>query len=82
MSNRRKLYADKEKFRETKNEQRRRYYKRTQKYNARPWTEEDDNKVLAHNIPDPKLSDMIQRSVGAIQTRRSFLKSIKKVVEN
>ena len=82
MSNRKKLYADMEKFRKTRNAQRTRYYKRSQKYSSRPWSLEEDKQVLAHDITDSKLSELIKRSVGAIQTRRSFLKSIGEEVES
>ena len=74
MSNRKKDYANLEKFRKTRNDQRRRYYKRTQKYEARLWTKEEDMAVLDHTITDTELSKKIRRSVGTIQTRRYYLK--------
>ena len=67
-----------EKFRKTRNAQRKRYYAKTAKYKGRPWTAEEDKAVLAHNVTDTELSSIIERSVQAIQIRRSFLKAIEK----
>ena len=40
------------------------------KFPSRPYTEEEDQMILEHSIPDRELSDKISRSVGAIQKRR------------
>lgn len=39
-----------------------------------PWTEEEEEMVLRHDIPDSQLSMIIGHSVAAIQIRRSRLK--------
>ena len=75
MPNRREAYADMERYKKTKNAQRERYYRRTAfKYSYKYWTKEEDNLVLEHKMSDSMLSVLIERSVGAIQTRRAFLK--------
>lgn len=74
MPNRKEKYVDMEKFRKTRNAQRKRYYKKTSKYGRRRWTEEEDKLVLAHDITDTELSNAIKRSVSAIQNRRYKLK--------
>ena len=73
-------YKDMEKFRNTRNAQRKRYYDKTAKYNPNPWTSEQDKAVLEHNITDTELSNLIGHSVKAIQIRRSRLK--KKLEQN
>lgn len=74
MSNRREHYSDMERYKKTKKEQTLRYYGRTiYKYERRGWTKEEDALVLEHKITDSLLSDLIERSVGAIQTRRYIL---------
>ena len=63
-------YIDAEKLRETRNAQRKRYYGKTALYITRPWTEDETELVMEHGIPDTELSDLIERSVQAIQLRR------------
>ena len=75
MPNRRKDYVDMEKFRKTRNKQRKRYYDKTRKYDRRPWTDEEDMLVLRHCMTDTELSSWIKRSVCAIQKRRVILKA-------
>ena len=71
MPNRPERYVDKERFRKTRNAQRKRYYQKTQKYiGRRLWTPEEDKLVLMHKYSDTELSSKIQRSVSAIQQRR------------
>lgn len=66
---------DLETHREQRNEERKRYYGKTaNKYEARAWTESEDQLVLKHLIPDIELSEKIGRSVSAIQNRRVKLK--------
>ncbi len=72
--NRKKLYASQEKARITCNKQRKRYYKKTQKYKPRSWTDEENEQVLAHMMTDHELSDLLCRSVEAIQAQRCKLK--------
>lgn len=74
MPNRKKDYVDMKRFRKTCNTQSRRYYAKTAIYEKRPWTDEEDEKVLAHTVSDTELSSDIRRSVKAIQLRRSRLK--------
>lgn len=75
---RKKSYKDMAKFKETRREQRRRYYRKYQgNYPSRRWTDAEDKLVVTHKITDPKLSVKIKRSVAAIQTRRVILKNSK-----
>ena len=74
MPNRKENYADMEKFRKTRKEQRKRYYDKTAWKELKSWTEEDDKSVLSHDITDTELSKIIGHSVRAIQIRRSRLK--------
>lgn len=69
-------YRDLNKYYKTRRAQVRRYVLRTGsgKYPKRPWSGEDDQRVLNHSIPDRQLSKQIQRSVTAIQIRRCKLK--------
>ena len=46
------------------------------KYKKRKWTEYEDSLVLAHDCSDRELSEEICRSVQAIHTRRSKLKTM------
>lgn len=72
---RRDNYADMEKFKKTRYEQRKRYYHKSEGiYEKRPWIKEEEKQVLAHSITDTELSKKIRRSVKAIQVRRSKLK--------
>ncbi len=74
----RKMYEAKgelEKYREMRNASRKRNYAQTAKYERRIWTEEEDKRVLAHDVPDRQLSSEIRRSVQAIQIRRTRLKA-------
>ena len=82
MPNRKNLYNDMERFRETRNVQRKRYYSKTAGYPPRPWTLEEDKVVLEHSITDTALSQIISRSVGAIQKRRCRLKKSSENSEN
>lgn len=71
-----KGYADERKYKTAVKRQKQRYRAKTAfKYERRYWLPEEDALVLAHNIPDPELSEMISRSVQAIHIRRSRLKS-------
>ena len=52
MAIRKKRYADMEKFNKTRRNQRKRYYKKTQMYEPRPWSQDEERLVLEHKIPD------------------------------
>lgn len=57
--------------REAKHREHRRYYARTAYlYKPRPWSDDDDRAVLAHDVPDRELSERIGRSMKAISNRR------------
>lgn len=74
MSYRKKDYKDLEKWQDTKRKGKRRYYKSTQGYARRGWTEEENRIILEHKRADRELSEQLGRSVQAIQTRRCRLK--------
>lgn len=75
--NRKKGYADMEKYRRTARAQKNRYYGKTAfLYPGRLWTDDENELILAHEMPDSELSTMIQRSVGAIQVQRCKLKKL------
>ena len=76
MPNRKENYSDMEKFKKTRNAQRKKYYSKTAIYGHRQWTSEQDKMVLEHKITDTELSVIISHSVGAIQNRRCNLKKI------
>jgi len=64
-----------DKYRKTRNRQRKRYYSKTQNAinSGKPWTEEDDAVVLKHEVSDTEISQLLHRSVGSIQSRRYIL---------
>lgn len=66
------------KWRKVWRKQKRRYYAKSQIYTIgrRPWTDEEDARVLKHDIVDNELSKEIYRSVAAIQKRRCMLNKI------
>jgi len=70
-------YKDLNKWRKSKNRQRKRYYRKTQnaENSQSVWTKEDEDLVMAHSMSDTELSGLIGRSVGAIQKRRHNIKS-------
>jgi len=51
------------------------YYAKTRKYNYSKWNEEMDKIVLQHHITDTEISELIGKSVMAIQVRRWRLKN-------
>lgn len=77
MPNMKNGYTDIDKYKQTRNAQRKRYYKKTANYEKRSWTEEENKRVLDHNISDTELSSEIKRSVQSIQIQRSRLKKKK-----
>ena len=75
--NRKKSYADLERWRSTCRRQRKKYYGKTQGYERREWTQKEIEMVLARDMADMELSALIHRSVQSIQIKRSrLLKSI------
>ncbi len=78
--NRKENYANKDLARKTRREQKNRYYGKTAfLYERRVWLPFEDQMVLDHDMTDGELSIQIQRSVGAIQIRRSILKKGQKL---
>lgn len=68
-------YKNIEKFKQTKQRQKRRYYRKTMTGLPMPdWTKEEIIMVLKHEITDTEISAKIGRSVGAIQKKRCLLK--------
>lgn len=67
-------FKDDEKQRIYRNKQRQTNYASTAKYVRSNYTEEDDKLILAHEISDRQLSEIINHSVQSIQIRRSRLK--------
>ena len=62
---------------EQRNAQRRRNYALTRKHNGKkPWTPEEDVLILLPEDTDRVLSGKIERSVQAIQVRRSRVKEL------
>ena len=49
---------------------RRKNYRQTSGYPQRTWTQKEIDQVIAHEIPDRKLSEKLQRSVMSIQIMR------------
>ena len=68
------LYRNPDLYKRTKRRQSKRYYAKYDKYEKRPFTEDDDTLILAHEITDPELSKQIRQSVQRIQSRRNYLK--------
>lgn len=73
---RKELYKNMSKYYITKRAQKERWRKRTGsgQYEAKPWTEDEDQLVLAHKTTDRILSERIRRSVTSIYDRRAQLK--------
>lgn len=73
--NRKKLYKDMDKWRETCREQKRRYYEKTQnsRNKGNKYTLEEIKMILDKNYSDTELSQILGRSVKAIQVKRCKL---------
>lgn len=69
-------YKDMEKYRKTRNAQKRRYYRKTifSENSKKHYTSEELSMILEHKITDMELSKLLGRSVGSIQTKRRRLK--------
>ncbi len=72
-----KNYRDKVKLLHTRNEQRKRYYKKTQKYLPRKWEDEEIALLFDCEMTDTELSDYLQRTVQSIQAKRCNCKKEK-----
>lgn len=77
--NRKEGYCDMQRYRDTCNRQNRRYYGKTAIYKPTPWSDQDDDLVLAHCMTDHALSEKIGHSVKAIQIRRYRLKKLEEI---
>ena len=73
MSYRKRDYADLDKWRNTANAHKRKYYSQTAIYGSRPWTEEEKQMLFDNDLTDRELSDKIRRSMKAIACMRSRL---------
>ena len=72
--NRRAQYADDAKWRETCRKQKKRYYGKTAIYQRRAWTAQEEEMLFDQAYSDHELSEIIHRSVHAIQIHRSRIK--------
>jgi hypothetical protein len=70
--NNKKCYKDMEKWRASCHRYRLKYYRKTAfaKKHKTPWTREEIEIVMAHEVSDHKISEMIGRSVQSIQILR------------
>lgn len=67
-------YKDKEKLRETRNKQRKRYFKQTQGNEPRRWEPEEIRLMLETKMTDRELAKTLNRSIQSIQMKRHRLK--------
>lgn len=74
---RKENYRDMQRYHETRRRQMARWRQRggSGQYPRRPWTRDELQLIIAHQMPDRELSRQIQRSVVAIQTKRFHLKN-------
>ena len=70
-----KQYRDKEKYRKYHNNWSKRYYGKTEKARnkGKRWNEEEMRMLLEKTMPDRELSNVIGRSMKAIQIKRTKL---------
>ena len=66
-----------DKFREYREKYKTKYRKETGsgQYDNRPWTEQEVEMILKHELSDRELSKELRRSVQAIQVKRCKLKN-------
>lgn len=71
--NRKSDYKNIDKWRKTCRKQKNKYYGKTAfaENHHKPWTEEEIDIVMRHEVPDCMISETIGRSMGAIQIRRT-----------
>lgn len=74
--NRKHLYKDLEKWKQTKKKQSKKYYdthSRNATNSKKQYTPEEIELIIKHEISDVELSKILGRSVNAIQVKRSKL---------
>lgn len=66
-----------EKYLEINRKIKERYRNRTnsKRWHRRKWSDEEIELILLHDIPDRELSEILKRSVTAIQVKRAKLKN-------
>lgn len=81
--NRKNDYKDISKWRNTCRKQKNKYYGKTAfaENSHKPWSEEEIEMVMKHESPDRIISELIGRSMGAIQIRR-VMENKKRSVSN
>lgn len=69
-------YKDLEKYRKTRNAQKKRYYQKTtfSENSKKHYRPDELALILEHSYTDMELSKILGRSVGSIQTKRRRLK--------
>lgn len=77
--NRKESYKDLNKWRESCQRQKAKYYGKTSnaENSRQPYTQKEMELILDHNITDTELAKMLGRSVLSIQIKRSRLKKLK-----
>ena len=75
---RKSKYRDMDKYRRTRNNQKRRYYGKSAIYGRSRYTEEECRMILEHDITDTELSKLIHHSVASIQVERNRLLNSRK----
>ena len=70
-------YKDEEKFKAARRRQNQRYYEKTSFANnsKSKWSEHEIELIMNSDLPDSHLSEVLGRSVKAIQCKRNRLKS-------
>ena len=68
-------YRDMEKYRETREKQKKRYYAKTECGRHR-WQKWQDDLIIAHEMADHQLAKIVGHSVKATQVRRARLKKM------
>ena len=58
-----------------KKEYNKRYYGRAGEYKPRAWSTEDEKEIMYSKLSDRELEVKLQRSIGAIQSRRWIINS-------
>lgn len=73
---RKENYKDLDKWRDTKNKQKKRYYKKTQNgcNSGKPWLKQELKLIMEHKKTDTELAIELGRSVAAIQRKRCKVK--------
>lgn len=71
---RKKDYKNMDKFLETRNAQRKRYYQKTQGFKRKKWESKEIETILISDMTDPELSALLSRSVQSIQAMRCKMK--------